>query len=221
MSQKVEIDGVETEVFTATEVEAQKQAALEAFRKENPDVSQDIDKLEKQIAERETELKKLKEKDMNFGNLRQQVDDLKKDLDTKVSAAKKEVLEGVLQDHFSETLKILSHGDDELQKKIEFHYKRIQDVAATREEVNKKLTDAWTLATRVEQPDALNSSVISSGGVARIRPGSGKSQFSAEEKALAQKMAASVPGLDIKLEDKDFEKPLNITRGGTGSYEQM
>ena len=221
MPQTIQVDGKDVEVFTKEELEQQAQAAVSKFKEDNPDVSQDLEKLEAQFAAKEKELEGLKSKDLNFSTLRSQVDGLKKELETKVAAAKKEVLEGVLQDHFNDTVKALSRGDEEVQKKIEFHYKRIQDVAATKEEVNKKLTDAWVLATKPESQDVLNTSVISSGGVARIRPRSGVQQFSPQEKELARKMAASVPGLDIKLEDKDFDRAINITRGERGTFEQI
>ena len=164
-------DGTQIEVLTAEEIEAQRQAAIneavEKYKAENPDKSEELTKAQ-------DELKKFQEKDLNFGNLRTQkeaaekkVEEILKGVDDKIGAVKKEVLEGVLQDHYNDTIKTLAGGDAELQKKIEFHYKRLTDSASTKEEATKKLTDAFVLATKSDDPGALNASVISSGGVHR------------------------------------------------------
>ena len=193
--------GADIEVFTPAEVAAQKEAALAEFKAQNPDQKEEIEKLQ-------AELTKLKEKDLNFSNLRAGKDDLESkvkalqaEIDQKVSIAKKEVLEGVMVDHYKDTLRALAGDDADLQKRVEFEYKRLIDPAGTKDEVTKKLQDAWVLATKPEVSNALNSSVISSGGVARIQTKSNQS-FTAEEKAFGQRLAQS-GGLVLK--DDDFK----------------
>ena len=63
MSIKVEIDGEEKEVFTTEELEAQKQAAIDEFKTDIPDRSEEIQTLQDEIT-------KLKDKDANFEKLR-------------------------------------------------------------------------------------------------------------------------------------------------------
>jgi hypothetical protein len=187
--------GEEIEVFEKADLDA-KETELGAARKE--------------LQAKEEELKKLTDKDFNFRKLEEakskaegSVEKLTKDFEDKLAATKKEVLEGVLKDHFNDVLSQLAGDDVELRKKIELQYGRLTDPAANKEEVAKKLRDAYTLASKpVEDPGALNTSVISSGGVGRLNIKTDK-KFSAEEKALGQKLAAAG---GIKLEDKDFEK---------------
>lgn len=195
-------DGTETDAFTAEELAAQNTAAVEAFKSANPDKANEL----KEALE---ELSKFKDKDLNFGELRKQkdaaekkVEDIQKEFETKLDTTKREILEGVQKDHYNETLKTLVNGDEELKKKIEYQYKRLVDTAATKEDITKKLTDAWVLATKPEDKGALNSQVISSGNVQRINVRSNQ-PFSAEEKALAQKLANA--GNLGPLKDEDFK----------------
>ena len=198
---KVEIAGVETEVFTEAEIAAQKEAAIEEYKVANPDKSAEIEKLQADLKTATEAVSGLKDKDFNFGKLRETVATLETQLTTKVEAAKKEILDGVMLDHFNDTVKVLAGDDVELKKKIEFQYKRLGDATGTKEEVTKKLTDAWVLATKKEDDGAFNTTVLSSGGVGRLNVGSDK-KFTPEEKAFAQKLAQSG---GIKLEDKDFK----------------
>ena len=185
--------GDEIEAFTAEELEAQKIAAVEEAKKAT---DEELAKAKEELAKAQEDLQKLGDKDLNFANLRQQkeaaekrADDALKAVDEKLETVKKEILDGVTQDHKSETLKTLSGDDDELKKKIEFHYGRLGDPATTKEEVTKKLTDAYYLATKPEGADALNTAVIASGGAARpmFKPESQK--ISPDEEAVLQKLA--------------------------------
>lgn len=191
--------GNEVEVFTADEVAAEKAQA------------------EADLVKAREDLKKYEEKDLNFADLRQQkqsaeeqrkaaedkVSALSKEVDEKIGAAKKEILEGVLVDHYKDTIRGLVGEDGDLQKKVEYHYKRLADAAATKEEVTKKITDAYFLATKPEDVNALNSGVVSSGFASVARVNTVSKSFTAEEKAMAQKLA-DAGGLG-KLEDKDFQ----------------
>lgn len=195
--------GTDIEVFTADELQQQREAALEEYKTGNPDKSDELAKLQDELKTKEEELTKLKGKDLNFSTLRTQKealekekDDLKKEIDEKIGTAKREILEGVLKDHYLDSLKALAGDDPELQKKIEHEYGRIKDAAATKEEVARKLRDAWVLATKQDDPGALNSAVVSSGGVSRLHIKSDK-KFSPEEVELGRKLG---------LESKDFEK---------------
>jgi len=202
MPQTIELaDGTTTEVLTPEEIDAEKQAAIEAYKAANPDKTEELTKLQE-------ELTKLKGKDLNFENLRKQKEDAEKKIEeiikgvpAQIETAKKEILETVLKDHYSETLKTLAGDDEELKKKVEYHYKRLADTAGTKEEVTKKLTDAYVLATKPDDPNALTSQVVSSGGVHKLNIKTNQ-PFTQDEKELARKMAAA-GGMTLK--DEDFK----------------
>lgn len=209
MPEKIEKDGKEIEVFTAQEVQDQKDAALDEFKKANPDKSEEITKLQTDLKNKEDELKGLKEKDFNFGTLRKEkaeletkINALTGEVDSKITKAKNEILEGVLRDSYTENLNKLSGGDKDLQAKIELQYKRLGDSAATKEEIAKKLTDAFVLATggATKPLDGFSSS-----GAGRPNFGnqSGGTKLTNEEKAMAQELAARG---GMTLTDKDLEK---------------
>ncbi len=197
-------DGTEIEVFTAEELEAQKQEAIEAFKAENPDKSDELIALQEELKAKEEELTKAKDKDINFSNLRKQkeaaekkISEITAEIDTKINSVKKEVMEGFLKDHYNETLKNLAGDDEDTKKKIELHYKRLADPASTKEEIANKLRDAWLLATKPEPADASNLSVFSSGAVRKPTFKSQENKLSTEERAMLGKFGIS---------DKDIEK---------------
>lgn len=201
-------DGTQIEVFTAEEIEAQKQEAIESYKLENPDKTDELNALQEELKSKQESLDKANSKDLNFANLRKakeeaekKVGDILKGVDEKISTIKKEVMEGVMKDHYSETLKALAGEDDEIRKKIEYHYKRLADTAATKEEVSGKLRDAYLLATKQDITGSMNQSAFSSSGAGKPRFKDSTNKFTPEEKALAQKLAQAG---GLKLEEKDF-----------------
>lgn len=187
MSQIItDADGNEVEVFTAEELQAQKDAAIDEFKKANPDKS---DELKKAMED----LEKFKDKDLNFASLRKQkedaekkVEDILKGVDEKVATVKKEVLEGVMKDHYQDTLRALVGDDKELLDKVELQYKRLGDPASSKGEVTKKLSDAFLLATGSSKP-GVDSGVYSSGGVSKIKVDD-SSKMTDEEKDFLGKL---------------------------------
>lgn len=191
-------DGSEIQTYTEEELEAQKQEAIEQYKLENPDKTDELTALQDELREKEEELAKSKDKDQNFAGLRKakeeaekKLTDFTKDIDTKISNVKKEVMEGVLKDTYNDNLKALAGEDAELSKKIEYHYKRLGDTASTKDEISNKMRDAYLLATKPEGYDALNSSVLSTGGVGRLNIQPKGQKLSAEEKVLAGKFGIS------------------------------
>lgn len=211
MSQIIQNEaGEDVEVFTADELQTQKQAALEDYMKNNPDKTEELTKLQQAIEAKDKELKGLKDKDFNFANLRKDKDDLEKKLndaiggiDTKIEAAKKEVLEGVLKDHKDDLLKKLAGDDAELLKKIELKYSKDLGsvVAATKDEITQKINSAYLLATG-KSSDDIGAGAFSSGGVGRVKVKQDESKLSADEKKLAIELANQG---GMKLTDKDLE----------------
>jgi len=200
-------DGTEVEVFSAEEIEAQKeeakQEAIEQYKLDNPDKTEELTALQ-------AELEKLKSKDVSISELRKQknqaeskIEEIVKGTDEKITKVKQEIMEGVMQDHYNDTIKALVGDDEELRKKVEHEFKKTLSGVnpTTKDELAGKLRNAYLLATKPAEVDALNSSVISSGGVGRLNIKSEK-KFSQEEKQMA-KVLAEAGG--IKLEESDFK----------------
>jgi len=204
-------EGDEIEVFTAEELEAQKREALDKFKEENPDKSEEMEKLQKELEEKNKELEGLKDKDINFANMRNKISDkekeieeLKNSIDDKIGEVKKEVLDSVMKDHYNEVIKKLTGDDKELKEKVELQYKRLVDEANSKEDITKKLKDAFTLATGGEKVE-VSTDAFSSGGVGELKVESkGGKKLTPEEIELGKKLASSAPG-GMELKDEDFE----------------
>lgn len=207
MSKIIQEDGVDVEVFSAEEIETQKQEAIEQYKADNPDKTEELTQLQEDLRAKEEELAGLKDKDKNFGNLRKQkeaaeekINKIQTDIDAKIESVKREVMEGVMKDHYNDTLKSLAGDDEELAKKIELQYKRLADTASTKQEIVNKLRDAWVLSTKPEGVDAFNSTVISSGGVGRLNFKNSAPKLNTDEKMLGSKFG---------LSESDIKKYIN------------
>ena len=204
--------GAEIEVYTAEEIAAKEEEAsakaIADYKAANPDQTEKLTELEKQLTTAKDDLAKADDKDQNFAALRGAKEKAEKDLtefqanfskalDERLSAFKGDVLGAVQQDHFNETLKAFTGGDDELMKQVKFQYDRIKDVAGTKEEITKKLSDAYLLATATPERNALNTTVLSSGGTSIQMRGGAKAPLGADEKELGAKFG---------LSDQDLKK---------------
>lgn len=198
-------DGTEVEAMTPEEVEQVKQEAIDAFKAENPDKTAELAELQEKLREAEEALAKKGDADKNFANLRKAKDDAEtkineftKTLDEKVNQVKREVIEGVNKDFLNEKLTALAGDDEELRKKIEFEYNTTLKgvVPSSKAEIAEKLNKAYVLANPSEV-NALNSSVISSGGVGRLNIKGSDKKFTPEEKEIGKKFG---------LTDADFAK---------------
>jgi len=197
--------GEQVEVYTSEELQAQKEAALEEYKKEK-DAELDAAQTELKLATEK--LGKLEGKDLNFAKLREQkqeaedkVERVKQEMEESLGKFKKEILEGVSKDYYNETLGSLAGDDAELKKKIEFEYNRLNDPVNTKEDISKKLRDAYILATKLDDSGALSSSAVSSGGSSKLKFKQ-DNKFTPEEVQFAKKLAASG---GIQLKDEDFK----------------
>ena len=189
--EKILEDGSTITVYSQEEIDAQKQAAIDEYKIQNPDKSGEVQKLQTELDEAKKSLAGLKDKDINVGILRKgfesKIEALEKNIDQKVGevkeTTKKEVLGEVMKDFHLDEINRLSSGDDELKKKIEYHYSRIQDAVGTKEEELKKLNDAYLLASRQETN---NMSAFSSASASAPRTQQGG--FSEDEKDLLKRM---------------------------------
>ena len=168
-------------VLSVEDAEAQKAEALEEYKTENPDKSEEIETLKKSLEEKEAELEKAGDKDQNFKKLRDQKGDLEEKLE-KATGEMSEKLDAAITnlagDKKADIISSLVGDDEELKKKVNFHYDRIKDEPKTKEEIKAKIDDAYFLATRQEAP---TGGYISSAGAGNVKV---KEQVSAEEKEI-------------------------------------
>ncbi len=111
---------------------------------------------ETELAEVKEKLSKLENKDFNFKKLR----DMNKEEQEKLTAHEMELLQRQekleddqksflqkqIESHKDEASAVLAGENEELRKKILFHYDRIKDEAMSRDEVYKKMREAAILA---------------------------------------------------------------------------
>lgn len=189
-------NGVETTVYTEEELKALEEEKTKA-----------VSEAEEKLAALNEELSKLKEKDLNFSNLRSQkedaekrIDALKEEMEKRIETTKKEMQESNLKEHYTSMLDALTGGDEELKKKVEHHYSRLSDPSTDKATVEKKLKDAWALSQ--DRPVDRVGNAFASMGSAPIKPSASNKSWSEDEKELAQKLASAG---GIKLSDDDFK----------------
>lgn len=153
----------------------------------------------------EEDLSKLKEKDLNFSNLRAQkeeadkrAEELKNAMEVRVQEAKKEVLKSVLDEHYNDMLNELSGGDEELKKKIESQYMRLSDPISNKRDIERKLNDALSLSG--VSRGTVSSGAFSSASSSVYKPAAPK--YSDDDREVLEKLAKAG---GFKLEDKDFK----------------
>lgn len=54
--------------------------------------------------------------------------------------------QSTIQERMDDALELFAGDDNDLREKIKFHYARISDTAVTRQEISKKMKDAYNLA---------------------------------------------------------------------------
>lgn len=186
--------GAEIEVYTPEEIEEQKKAAVEEYRKTDPAIKELSDKLKA----KDEELAKLTDKDFNFKQVREQVETLKaekaetlKKMDEKVA----EIAMSIQTTAYNEIVADLAGNDEELAKKIKFNYDRLTDKAETKEEIRKKAEEAYFLATKRTPPiDYISSAGSGAGKFEKPK------ELSENAKNLAEDMGFSF------TKDKNYKK---------------
>jgi len=140
--------GEEMEVFSPEEIEerevAAKEAAVEQYKTEHPDNSEEIEKLQEELKTATEELGKEKNKDKNFGKLREAKEEIEKKLADAIGGVEKKFEDRDL----SAAIGSLTNGDDELAKKAKHHFEKTLAAVVTKtpEEFAAKVQDAMLLA---------------------------------------------------------------------------
>lgn len=175
-------DGSEEEVYTADELKVQQDAAIEEFKKANPDKAGEIAQLQIDLkAAQEALASGGGPNGANFEILRRGVEKLEKELDkVRVEADQKvsSIRDGMSDTALETAVTALAGEDAELAKKVRFHFKEsLKNVKAeTTEEFKNKIKNAYLLAAGAPaDPNLLSGSTYGSGGSGPgpTRPGGG------------------------------------------------
>ena len=170
---KVQQDGkeVEQEVFSAEEVTQREAAALDQWKKDHPDQTEAMKKMEGDLALAKAALEGGgDDKSQNFSALRATVTRLEKAISDGSAAAIAEATK--IRTEMGETalqaaVRGLAGEDAELAKKVQFHFKETLKAVAgnSPEEFTKKIQQAYLLAAGQEaRPDVMNGGIYGSGG---------------------------------------------------------
>lgn len=151
--------GQEIEVFTPEELENQKAVAVAAKEKE----------FNEKLSTVNTELNKLKEKDLNFTNLREakekiekEHEEFKKGVEVKEAERTKADIDGYKKQVFQ----AFANQDEEVLKKIEFHFGQLKDSDTNdKTKIDELVKAAYKLATGEERSVVHGAAASSAGGV--------------------------------------------------------
>lgn len=193
----IDKEGEQVEVFTQEELSQKLNEKIEEYKSNNPG-DEEFKKLQEQLKEKEEDIKKLKDKDTNFSKLRgekEKLEEQKKELEQQIDQKIKGVEDKRIQEKVEEKINSFAQGDEELAKKIKFHYGRIGDVATNDKEINQKLVDAFILATKRDSVDVIDGAISSRGAPVISRKGITK--ISPELKQVGEKMG---------ITEEDFKK---------------
>jgi hypothetical protein len=196
-------EGNEVDVIEKEEVDKllkEKEDLIKAKEEEKTKLSDEYEK-------NRVELDKLKSKDYNWRRLEEMNEEEKKQLTARekelltrqetIEKQAKEIDQRIIRDYQGEALDVLAGEDKDLREKILFHYDRIKDEAKSREDINRKMKDAYKLT--IEKSFASNpilEATFSGRSVGYKKEERGK--LTPELKELGKRMGLS----DEDLKDK-------------------
>lgn len=165
-------NGNEIEVFTADEVKAQNEAALEQYQKDHPDQSAAIQSANEAKVAAERALAEAiaaggNDKDQNFAALRAAV----KSAEDKAEKARTDALSEIEKiknaptvEYRGELFDQLSVGDKVVKEKIQIHYNNLAGMPeGTKAEVRARMEAAYKLAVDKPAPGMFDNGVAGAG----------------------------------------------------------
>ena len=167
---------------------------IEAFTKEEHEeaLKQEISKKDEELKTINEKLEGLNNKDINFKALREEkekIENENKELKGKLSEQINGIKSSIEKDKIDNTISVMAAGDEEIAKKIKFHYDRIIKPEDTEEEKKVKLSDALKLALGgTATPNVLNNTMSAAGAG---KPVGGKSTFTPDLIDLGNKFGLS------------------------------
>ena len=155
MAKLFDANGNEVEAFTEEEIEAKKQEAIDAYLKEHPDQSEALTQAQKDLETAQNKLKELEgkdDKDPQKQRLIKERDDATAALEEVKTSLTKEINDlktSIFGGAKEKILSKLAGGDAELRKKIETEYDGFAGEATNEQQIQERLTKAYTLAKGV------------------------------------------------------------------------
>lgn len=156
----------------------------------------------KELEAAKEQLTKFQNKDLNFQKLRDLTAEERKKLSTReielmqrqeqLEEKQKGFVETQINSYKEEALAALAKGDEELRKKTLLHFDRIKDEATGREEIRRKMLDAYHLAKfdSATGSDPFAAAMGYTGGQAPMNKAE-TAEFNAELKNLAGRFGLS------------------------------
>lgn len=193
-------DGTEVDALTPDEANDLAEKRVQEEREKIEEEKQaEIDALEAEKVKNEEELEKLRNKDMNFENLRRKSESKEdkekkaEDLEGQIATLNKKIDELAEQpkNDIKEEFIIKNIGEDAEKKKMfEHYYAQLGSEAKTKTEILKAAADALTLAGGVN-PDAGDDSAMFSIGADQNYRQTRTGEPSEESKEIASKLGLS------------------------------
>lgn len=190
--------------------------AAAAARKEEQD------KNKADLAKQEDELKKLREKDMNFEKTRNQVTEKEKEIED----LKKRV-EGVEKAQTDSPKKrmigALANGNADLQKKIEEAYSTFSGEARTEEEIEDRVKKAYTIASgsAPKQQDVSRMVNGAGGGHNRVAQVNSDGPIDPKLKQGAEAFNKHISDDKMKISDEDLKNPKFKVKPGQSAESEI
>lgn len=168
----IEIDGVN---YTGGDIEN-----LKAGHDANIEKKELIAQKEKELESTKEKLTKLENKDFNFRKL----EDMTQEQQNKLSDNEKALMkkqeeleenqtkfaETIEESNKKEALAVLAGNDEKLRKKVLYNYNRIKGEAITKEDINKKMRDAFNMLGQTDNAiNPINQAVNYQSGGSGIR----------------------------------------------------
>lgn len=156
----------------------------------------------RELEDAKSKLSKLESKEFNFKKLRDLTEEERKKLSTKeielmqrqedLENKTKGFVESQITAFKDEALATLAGDNEELRKKTLFHFDRIKDEATNRDDIRRKMRDAYRLAQSdlSTSADPFAAAVGYSGGQAPTAKAS-TGEFNSDQKDLARKLGLS------------------------------
>jgi hypothetical protein len=168
----------------------------------------------------EEKLKGFENKDLNFANLRNKTaEEIKKAEEEKEKARldaealgkrvaeMEESIKKTAEERKERLISVYAGKDEEMKKKIEFHFNRIKGDGKSEAEIEAAIKDAYILATggNADQDVLRGIQSASMGNRIAVKPTSG--EVSPEAKEVAQKFNQYISNDKMKITEDDLKNP--------------
>lgn len=167
MAKYFDKDGKEVEAYTQEELDAQKAQALEEYKKANPDKNDEIAALQQKLKEAEEREKNGGGDDAQKKRLKDEKEDIKKELTQKIDDLTKafdEYRNGITTSAKETILGKLVGADKDLRAKVELKMNNLTGYPDTPEGTAQKIQDAYTMATGTRPTPSMMDGITGAGG---------------------------------------------------------